>query len=199
MKDKLNLLKNKFTNFYKSTYGMLITISWALLIICLIIKLFGGNWFELNAENSKFIQFCNYVDNNIILKIILACFICLGSTYFIICLLINKNKLTKKEILIYFPLIIIGSILGWINTIFNLIIQLLYLIVLPIIQTKKWKKVILINIVAIIFQFISIIFRNFGTFNFNNNYFIYQFLIQIDYYLMILLYYLYTFKRKEKN
>lgn len=58
----MKLIK-KFKEFYNSTYGMLITVSWILLIVCLIIKLFGGNWFELNTENSNFIQFCLYVEN----------------------------------------------------------------------------------------------------------------------------------------
>ena len=199
MKDKINNIISSFKNFYNNTYGMPITLSWVLLVICLIIKLFGGNWFELGSENSKFIEFCLYVDNHIWLKMTLACLICLGSTYFIMCLLLNKKKLNKKDMLIYLPLIVAGSLTSWHLSIISLICQLIYLIILPIIQTRAWKRIILTILITFIFQFISILFRNFGTFDFNNNSFIYQVLIQIDYYLMLILYYLYTFKRKESK
>lgn len=33
---------NNFKAFYNDIYGMLIVVSWAIFIICLIIKLFGG-------------------------------------------------------------------------------------------------------------------------------------------------------------
>ena len=68
-------LKDKFLNFYHTTYGMLITVSWVVLIACLIIKLFGGNWFALESKNSKFNDFCIFVDNTQWLKMILACII----------------------------------------------------------------------------------------------------------------------------
>lgn len=191
-------LIDKFKAFYNTTYGMLITISSVVLLICFIIKLLGGNWFELGTDNERFIAFCNFVDNTQWLKMILACIICVGSVYIIECLLLNKKKLSPKELALYLPLIVIGSISSWKLQIVSLIAQILYFIVFPLIQTKgKWKRVLFINIFVMLLQVISILFRNIGNWNFNENNFMFQTLIQVDYYLMLILAYLYNFNEKE--
>ena len=191
---------NKFKEFYKNTYGMLITLSWILLIVCLIIKLFGGNWFELNSDNSKFIEFCLYVDENMWLKMILACVIYLISGYFILSCILNK-KLDKKLIFIFLPIMIAKSILNWYFSVLAFILDLIILLVIPIILTKNWKRVLISFVILNALQIITLLLRNaiFGFYenSFNFNSFIIQTLYQIDYYIMIILWYLYTFKRKE--
>ena len=102
----LKKIKDKFIEFNNDTYGMLITVSWIVLIICLVIKLFGGNWFELETENSKFIQFCIYVDNTMWLKMLLACIMNTISNYFIICLFLDKRKLNLIENIVFILLFI---------------------------------------------------------------------------------------------
>ena len=57
-------------------------------------------------------------------------------------------------------------------------------------------KIVVGNIMIIIFQLVSMGIRNLSL-NFFGNTFIEQFLIQIDYYLMIWLFYLYTFNTKK--
>lgn len=199
MKDKLNLLKNKFTNFYKSTYGMLITISWALLIICLIIKLFGGNWFELNAENSKFIQFCLYVDKHIWLKRSVACLVSIISTIPLMCLIYNKKDWKLKHIIIYLIVMIVKSIIGWYIPLLNTLIDLLFLILIPILITKNWKRPIIYNIIIMVLQLITIFIRNLSI-DFNVQTTTIQGIIyQVDYYVMLILLFLYNFKGKEKK
>lgn len=193
-------LISKFKAFYGTTYGMLIVISWVVFLICLIIKLLGGNWFELGTDNERFIAFCNFVDNTMWLKMMLACIICIFSTYIVMCLLLNKRKLSPKDLAIYIPLIAVGSIVSWKIQWLNLIIQLLYLVVFPLIQTKgNWKRIVLIIVFVFLFQSISLIFRNLGYWDFNENNFIFQTLIQVDYYLMLILAYLYNFNEKEGN
>lgn len=193
----------KFKEFYNNKYGMLITVSWGLLIICLIIKLFGGNWFELSSENEKFISFCSFVDNTQWLKMILACLICLITGYPFLCILLNKEKLNLKESLIFIPLMICKSILGWYILYISYILDVFIIILIPLIlnKFKNWKRVIIGNILIFIFQLMLIIIRNFsgGLNDFGT--FIPQVIIQIDYFLMIFLFYLYNIKniRKEDN
>ena len=93
MKEKFKLIVNKFKEFNRDTYGMLITVSWILLVICLVIKLFGGNWFELWWDNEKFIAACNYVENNTILKISISCVNYLITGYMSLCCILNVKKL----------------------------------------------------------------------------------------------------------
>lgn len=199
LKEKAKELFNSFKRFNDDKYGMLIVVSWVVLVVCLIIKLFGGNWFELNVENDKFIAFCNFVDNTMWAKMTLACMIYLFTNYFILCILIDRRKLDKKLILIFFPLMITKSIVNWYFTTIGFILDVIILIVLPIIIGRKWKRVIVGNLLVMAFQLITIGIRNISiNFNFNNT-FLEQTLIQVDYYIMIILFYLYAFKNKKRK
>lgn len=176
----------------KKNFKVLILTCWALLLICLVIKLFGGNWFELNSENTKFIQFCNYVDNTMWLKMILACLIFIFTTLPVICMLYNVKKLSTKMLLIHIPIMIFKSIINWYIVWLGYIIDLIYLIILPIILTRNWKRVLLVNVLAFATQLLTILIRSMSiNFNFGNT-FLEQALYQIDYYIMILLLYLYN-------
>lgn len=197
LKDKIKGLYNNFKDFYNDKYGMLIVVSWVVLIFCLIVKLFGGNWFELGVENEKFVAFCNYVDNTMWLKMALACLIYLFTNYFILCILINRKKLDKKIVALFLPLMITKSIINWYFTTLGLMLDVIILIVLPIVITRKWKRVIFGNLLVMVFQLLTLGIRNLSiNFNFGNT-FLEQSLYQIDYYLMIILFYLYTFKKKK--
>lgn len=197
----LKKLWNAFKTFYDNTYGMLIVLSWILFIICLIIKLFGGNWFELKTNNEKFIDFCEFVDTNQILKMMLACCIYLITGYPVICILLNKKFLELKIMAIFVPIMITKSIMSWHNILISYILDTFVLIILPLIicKFKNWKRVVFGNILIFGFQLISILVRNVSI-NFNEtNTIIENYLIQIDYYLMIALFYLYYFKSKIKS
>lgn len=199
LKEKAKDLFNSFKRFNDDKYGMLILVSWVVLGICLIIKLFGGNWFELSVENEKFIAFCNFVDNTMWVKMTLACLIYLFTNYFIICILIDKQKLDKKLILIFLPLMITKSIISWYFTTISFILDVVILIILPIIIGKKWKRVIFGNLLVMAFQLLTIAIRNVSI-NFNlGNTVVENYLIQIDYYIMIILFYLYVFKNKRRK
>ena len=197
MKNKFKELKEKFIVFNNTTYGMLIVVSWVVLLICLIIKLFGGNWFELWWDNEKFISFCNYVENTMWLKMSIACVIFCASGYISLCVILNEKLLSKKHLLLFLPLMIIKSILNWYLTIIPFILDIFILLGLTTIINKNFKRNIICFLLITSFQILSIIFRN-VSFDFNiGNTLIENYLIQIDYYLMLILFYLYNFKRKE--
>lgn len=185
----------------KKQLKTIIITCWALLGICFIIKLFGGNWFELSTENQRFINFCNMVDNTMWLKMILALFLCLFSTYFFICLLLNKEKLNLKEILLFGILTAIKSIVSWYIDWLPIVLDCFILVLIPLIlcKFKNWKRIIIVNVLVVCFQFISVIIRNMS-FLFVGNSFIEQTLMQIDYYILLFIYYLYNrryFIKKE--
>ena len=201
MKEKFKLIVNKFKEFNRDTYGMLITVSWILLVICLVIKLFGGNWFELWWDNEKFIAACNYIENNTILKMVVVCVVYLMTTYPVLCIVMLKNKLNLKVNLIFIPIMILKSIIGWYIIPLAYILDFIIIILLPLIfnKFKNWKIVIFANVMVILFQGITIVVRNLS-FNFNfNNTTMENALYQIDYCLMILLFYLYNFKRQKRK
>ena len=47
-------------------------ILWSTLVVYLIIKLLGGNWFEIVCENERFISVCEYMDNHFVAKVIIT-------------------------------------------------------------------------------------------------------------------------------
>ena len=191
-------LKERIKEFTNDTYGMLIFVSWIVLIVCLVIKIFGGNWFELGTENSKFIEFCTYVDETMWIKMILACLINVVSNYFVICLFLNKDKLNILQLSIFVPLLIIKSLVSWYNVVLSYLLDLITLIILPMVfgKFKNWKRVLIVNVLVFILQLITIIIRNLSFINFNlDNTFIGQVLYQVDYYILIILSYLYNTKK----
>lgn len=194
-------LLDKFKSFYDNTYGMLITVSWVVLIICLIIKLLGGNWFELGTDNERFIAFCEYVDTNLVLKRILACSIYLLTTLPILCILLNERKLKPRSCAIFIPLMICKSIISWYILAISYILDVVIIILLPLIlcKFKNWKVVIFGNLLVFAFQLLLIVVRNLSGGLNGYETFIQQAIIQVDYYIMILLFYLYYFRNKEKK
>lgn len=193
----MNKINKLIKTFCSNKYGMLIVVSWILLIVCLIIKLFGGNWFELSSENSKFIKFCTFVDKTMWLKMILACIIYLLSGYLIMCIVLNQKILKLKHILIFAPIMIFKSLMNWYLPIISFPTDIIILFLIPYILTKNWKRPIVTIVIILLFQIVTLFFRNIkGDFTLENS-FVIQTIYQIDYYLMIILFYLYNFKRKE--
>lgn len=197
MKNKFKELKEKFIAFNNTTYGMLIVVSWVVLLICLVIKLFGGNWFELWWDNEKFISFCNYVENTMWLKMSIACVMFCASGYISLCVILNEKLLSKKHLSLFLPLMIIKSILNWYLTIIPFILDIFILLGLTTIINKNFKRNIICFLLINAFQLMTIFIRNINpNFNYGNT-LIQTYLYQIDYYIILLLFYLYNFKRKE--
>ena len=194
-------MKAKIKDFIKSPYELIILISWIALIICLIVKLFGGNWFELWLENDNFIKFCEFVDETQWLKMVLAFIIGIFTTYPLMCLIYNVKYYKGLWLILYIIIMILKSLSSWYLLVVSYIMDALILIIIPMIITKNWKRPIIVNIIILGLQLMTLAVRNLnvGTgFNVNNT-FIIQVLYQIDYYLMLILLYLYNIKKMNKE
>ena len=189
----------KIKDFIKSPYGLLIVVSWIALILCLIIKIFGGNWFELWLDNDKFISFCKFVDDTQWLKMVLAFIIGIFTTYPLMCLIYNVKYYKGLWIILYIIIMSLKSLSCWYFKLGSYIIDLLILIIIPMIITKNWKRPIIVNIIIMTLQLLTILIRNVNSGLNAADTFIEQFLIQIDYYLMLLLFYLYNTKKLKKE
>ena len=192
-------MKVKIKDFIKSPYGLIILISWIALIICLIVKLFGGNWFELWLENDNFIKFCEFVDETIWLKRTLAVIICLATTIPIYIIMLNDNKPKLYILIILIVLSITKSILGWYNSSISFIMDIVILLVVITIFNKKPLRNVICFLILNAFQLLTIGVRSISlNFNYGNT-FIEQTIYQIDYFIMIILFYLYNFNIKRKE
>ena len=197
MKDKEKL------SMYVDIIKITIIICWVSLICFWLLKIFGGNLFEIMVENENFLKFSELVQNSW-LKYLVS-FITIGvAKYFTFGIITQQFKLTAKDLLyfcffaisiwfvshfvplglIYFP--------SWYG-------YLLY-IILGILYNKGWKKSLGIIAIALEFAFctISMIVRNIPL-ELINNYFI-GLVLSVDVYIMLALYYFYSILiRKEKE
>ena len=124
------------------------------------------------------------------------------SGYFSLCIILKCKFLSKKHLLAFYPIMICKTICGWYFPTLAFILDIFILLGLTTIFNKKPLRNIICFIIISAFQLITIGIRNLsfwlGGFNFGNT-FIEQLLYQIDYYLMIALFYLYNLKKERGN
>ena len=177
-------------------FRVLIITSWVVLIACFLIKILGGNWFEFAVENEKFVLFCNFVDDTPDLKILLTAVIYCISTYFAVCAMVGKSKLSKGQNAIIIIYMLIRSIIGWYYAWLSFLMDIVLLLGITTLISKKFGRSVIGFLLINAFQIISLITRNIGIANFNNQSYVVMLLLQIDYYIMIFMYYLYGIKKK---
>lgn len=186
-----------------------IILCWILLIICFIIKLCGGNYFNIMCNNENFIKFCNFIENSVI-KYIIYLFSFIFSSY----LLLKIVKPDLKFISLKSLLFILCCVVVWIfkllieldiiriNTLIVNILDFVILYVLLIIFTKKPILSIFAVVLLFVFTLASSLVKGIGINNaITDTYFVAQ-IFFIDYYLMLILSVLYSkkiqIKKKER-
>lgn len=184
-----------------------IIICWAMLIVCFIIKLFGGNWFEIMCNDEHFIYVCNFIDNHMFIQDMLAGCLYLLSSYYIIkaCSLLPNPSI--KQIIIIVACLLIVWEFKYISVIAKSIAEAINHLILPIVinligckgKEEKIKKIkscwyygIIGYAAIVVFQIISLITKNFGIGFINDTNTLVSVILMIDYYIMIALYYLYV-------
>lgn len=184
----------------KKKYETLIISCWIVLIICLLIKLLGGNYFEIACQNQTIINICNFIENSFLYYVF--CFI----LYFVGTIYYFKGVLKQTKLRGVYAYIYIVVILLWIikvlldkSAFIPFFIELLVLIIVPILYDhNKWWKYILYYALTIVFQVITLITKNIGLKIVDDNFLIGLF-YSIDYYIMVILFYLYSTKNKREE
>lgn len=184
-------------------YKVLICSVWAVLITYCIIKVFGGNYFELTTNSKIFIAVSNFIENNLIIKRMFVAIVSSISGYFIVCSIMKEKYLNWWQSLIFISLLLFKSLIQWKVKLLGWIIDLIILIVLPIILTKqrnvgtKILRPIIGSLLILAFQILSMFITNFALFKFNALHTLDALLYSLEYYFCIALYYLYSNHRKE--
>ena len=177
----------------KNIYKVLIKSCWILLIFCFALKLLFGNLFAISVESQNFIAFCEWLDTHW-LKYVISTIVYVPSGY-LLYLCVSNQKVGKDLWLLL--LLLPCSILKWKITIIGIVIELFIGFILPLIKDiKKWKYVLFGNIAIILFQQVSLFVKNLNWYIDNSSMLI-ALIYQIDYYIMLVLYYLYINHRKE--
>lgn len=184
----------------KDKYKTLILACWIVLLSCFIIKILGGNFFEIVCNNKTFINICDFIDTSFIKYLVVSLCYTFGTSLYFLAVL-NKTKFKNKENILYIilPLFSCLKLLFAKYSVIVFIIDLIFTIITPIIINKrKWLNSIIGYILIIIFQLISLLTKNIGIKIIDNST-LTSLIFCIDYYIMIILYYLYNTKRKENE
>ncbi len=188
-----------------------ILLCWIMLVACFVIKLFGGNWFEIVCTNEHFSNICNFVDNNFLVSEIIGFLLYVPSTLIILLSTSLIPKPTKETTIEALTIIIIVWLTHYIGNVTKTIVEIFAFIISPLLLNitqndvdkmdfvrKKWFLGIVGYAIVMIFQIISVITRNIGI-NFTDDSLLVTFFLMIDYYIMVLLYYLYVKLKKGDN
>lgn len=179
-----------------------IIISWITLGLCFLVKIFGGNFFEIMCDNPTYKALCGYADKHFWLKYILSILSSSLSVGLYILAIIQQYKFTKKQIILIAPTILVSCAVKLINNKIGLIFDIWIMFGLPFCLLKfNWKKIpaiIIAFLLNLAFQFVSILAKNLSIGFLDESTFI-VLIYGIDVYLMCLLYYLYRNYQKENE
>lgn len=187
----------------KAILKRMIQLSWLCLGICLVLKIFGSDIFNIAVSNKRFIAICGFIDNNIIAKMIFSfVFSCFSIIPFWLAILQKKFFTDKRQL--YIGLVLIGlnttvKCLGFagIGLLFDLFAMIIYPCILLGKPSKAYSRVIVGNVLILAFQVLSLLIKDLS-FNFSyTESILVSFIIAIDMYIMIFLYYLYQIKEGE--
>ena len=180
-----------------------IIVCWIALAICFGIKLFGGNLFEIMCNNENFIKVCTYADNHFWAKYIISTINTTVSVLLYTLAICGKTKLTKRESIILIATALLNSIIKNFSMILGLLFDLWQTVIMQAVFTiktpRKHYKIILSNLLLVLFQAVSMFVRNLGFQVLNEaDGILISFIYSIDVTIMLVLYYLYSNIKKEK-
>jgi hypothetical protein len=161
------------------------------------------------VTSPKFVQFCQFIDNNIILYSIIGIISSLISYYFFYLAILQKFTFSKKEFGIYFISVVVFCILrvyaidSDYRTAISLFSNIMQYFIIPFAIGVEFKKKSIIrlvigNILNFVFQLIAVLTKNIGM-NFITNTSLVATIFMIDLDIMLILYYLYSNNKTMKG
>lgn len=183
-----------------------------MLAVCFAIKIFGFNWFNIICDNEQFILICQYIDEHAVAKYALSFLPYLISTYLIMCACSSTPKTNKKQTIVMIVIISFVWSMQFISKTAKLFAEIIMYLSIPIILpclekekmgfkktlAKGWYRGIIGYALCFVFQIISLITKNIGIKIVDDNTLV-SLISIIDFYIMIVLYYLYSLLKSKKE
>jgi hypothetical protein len=179
-----------------------IVISWASLFLCFIIKVFGGNFFDIICDNPNYIALCDYADEHFWLKWLIAIVSSSICQILYTLAIIQEYKFKGWQRVVLYPSIVVSCFVKLKYQSFGIIFDIWLTVFIPMIflgkRVKSYLSIIIGVVLVLLFQIISLLVKNIGFVNVADDYFV-GLIYMIDLYLMCLLYYLYRNYKKESD
>ena len=176
-----------------------------MLFLCIILKLFGFQWFDLDTDIPIRNEIDKIVMSNYWLCLLYSSILLSINTYFIV--LITLNISLKEHLKIYLYIFVISlfyvSIKVFLLDYIIMITDTLYPLIFILFTNKTFNlkilgKYLLVFVLNILYQGCSIYIRNISIQQGNYG-FISSTLLMIDYYMMLIITYIYQIKGGFKN
>lgn len=180
-----------------------IVVCWIALALCLIIKIFFGNLFDIMCQNENFMAVCNYADTHLWLNYLMSAVYCFISLYFFTLAILQQIKYTKWQLVTVILTVLIGTALKMQFSVISFIFDIWQFIIMPVVFLGKrfnmYWRILLANVLLIVFQLVSMFVKNAYTDMFYESMMI-GCIYSFDVLIMVILYYAYTNTlRKEKE
>lgn len=183
----------------KNPYKVLIISCWSLLIFFTIFKPMFANQLLAGTDNQTFIKFSEAVDNSFwyyILAYVINFTTC--GLYYMAVLQEKKPSLSSLYWAIPLAIYIVLKLIFKDQRTILIITDIALMIGLPIvINPKKWLRTLLGFVLVALFQFLSRFLKLRGDEFFDTHFFIAS-ILSIDYYIMLVLYWLYSTRKEVK-
>lgn len=166
---------------------------WIALVVCLVIKLFGANLFEIVYKNDTFNTVCTYADNHLWANYLISAVYCFVSLYFFTLAILQERKFELWQLSIVIITVLVGTAVKIWNAKVGLVFDVWQFIGMPILFLgKQWKsywKILVANVLLIVFQLISMIAKNIDISTPLGESVLIGTIFSIDVLIMIILYY----------
>lgn len=179
-----------------------IIISWVSLLLCFVIKIFGGNYFEIMSNSKGYKALCDYADSHFWLKYLIGvCSSMLCQSLYLLAIL-QKYKFNRFELSLTFISVALSTGIRYFTDKYSIAFDILLCFILPIVflgkDYKRYYHVIIAWVLTFLFQLVSLLVKNVGVVVIDESTFI-SLIYGIDVYIMCFLYYLYTNFKKENE
>ena len=186
-------------NYKQIVLKRMIILCWILLAVCFVVKIFGGNFFNIVCQNERFIKVCEYIDENVWLQYVIGCISTL-TLHTLYLLAISKHLwfTRKREFWIVLSSILICTAVKLYDSNIGLIADIWQYFILPILIKNPFTnliyfvRILYAYFLAFIFQLISIITKGLVIDFTTNNSFLIAIIFMLDILIMNSLYYLYS-------
>lgn len=168
---------------------------WVVLLVCLTIKFFGANIFDIVCTNGTVIAICDYADNHLWANFIISVVYCFVSLYFFILAILQELKYKRWQLLTVILTVLVGTAIKLWNAKIGIIFDVWQGIAMPILflgkQYKKYWKVLVANVLLVLFQLVSVYIKNTNFYElYDSN--LFAIIYGIDVVIMVVLYYAYA-------
>lgn len=179
-----------------------IIISWVSLLLCFVIKIFGGDYFEIMSNSKGYKALCDYADSHFWLKYLIGvCSSMLCQSLYLLAIL-QKYKFNRFELSLTFINVALSTGIRYFTDKFSIAFDIWIFCGLPMLllgkNIKKYPQVLIAWALTFAFQLISLLVKNLGITVVDESYFI-GLIYSIDVYIMCVLYYLYRNFKKENE